>query len=234
MNMNTRLTLTLLIGLTSTCAALAQAPYDQYLMTWNATGYTTDAKGHVVASSLGPQAFINRIAADNGLNPATLCFVYRAEKRDTAVVVRSTGEFIADVYQTEYYYTDITNASDTATYRQAYLDDEYHTNPDGSPNPIGSTFGVETKTVDKNGNITSYSYHGNFQYVMPGPPTPLDPEVNTVWTGTFSTGARIPYRLPITSLDKKRSQTPRLARFQPPGKDRSIKRGGELLAVLTK
>ena len=150
-----------------------------------------------------------------------LCLVYRAEKRDMAVVYRSNGEFVADVYQTEYTYLDVTNAADTTTVRQAFLADEYHTDQNGNPIPTGSTVGIETKTVNKLGNITSYYYHGTFQYAMYGGPTPLDPETNTVWTGTFFTGARVPYKLPISSLEKH-------SQFQIAKQPR--RRGGELLA----
>jgi hypothetical protein len=156
--------------------------------------------------------------------PSLLVFVYRAEKRDTAVVYRSNGEFLADVYQMEYTYNDVTNPTGTTTYRQAFLNDEYHTNA------IGSTFGIETKTVNKEGNLSSYSYHGTFQYAMGDSPTPLDPEVNTVWSGSFSTGARIPYTLPITSLDPKKSRSIfREARLAPAL--HNSRRGAELLVM---
>jgi hypothetical protein len=224
MNMNKRLILTAIIGFGSTMLALAQAPYDQYLMSWAATGYTTNANGRVITITEGGKDFIDRVAADNGLNPADLVFVYRAEKRDMAVVYRSTGAFVADVYQMEYTFTDVTNPTDTGTYRQAFLNDEYHTNA------TGSTFGIETKTVNKEGNITSYLYHGTFQYAMPGPPTPLDPEVNTVWCGSFITGARIPYTLPITSLDLKQSH-PNVQEARVTPKRHYGRRGGELLGI---
>jgi hypothetical protein len=205
-----RLALTVMIGIGSSCVAMAQAPYDQYLMSWTATGYTTTPQGTVAVTPLTQREFVLRVAADNGLNANDLCFVYRAEKRDMAVVERATGAFIADVYQMEYTYTDVTNASDTLTYRQAFLNDEYHTNA------TGSTFGVESKIVNKAGNLASYSYHGTFQYAMPGPPTPLDPEVNTVWVGTFMTGARVPYTLPITYEDFRKSRPgTRQARVSP-------------------
>ncbi|HEY3914908.1 MAG TPA: hypothetical protein VGN61_10525 [Verrucomicrobiae bacterium] len=207
-----KLTLTLMLGFCSAFTALAQAPYDQYLISWQGTGYTT-AKGHISASVITPAILVKRVAQDNFPDNwqqmiPQLCLVYRAEKRDMAVVYKSNGAFVADVYQTEYTYLDVTNATDTSVVRQAFLADEYHTDQNGNPIPTGSTFGIETKTVNKLGNITSYYYHGNFQYAMYGGPTPLDPEINTVWTGTFSTGARVPYKLPISSAKpvEKRSQ----------------------------
>jgi hypothetical protein len=187
MNMSKKLVLTMIIGFGFTLPAMAQAPYDQFILTWSGTGYTTNKNGKLTAITVSGKDFVDRVAADNGVNPSLLVFVYRAEKRDTAVVYRSNGVFLADVYQVEYTYTDVTNPPDTTTYRQAFLNDEYHTNA------IGSTFGIETKAFNKDGDIIDYSYHGTFQYSMPGPPTPLDPEVDTVWVGSFSTGARVPY-----------------------------------------
>lgn len=202
MNMNKKLTLTLMIGFCSTMMAVAQAPYDQFIITWRASGYTTNAAGRLVAVAGSGQQFVNRIAQDNFPNnwqavAAQLCLVYRAEKRDMAVVYRSTGEFLADVYQVENVFTELTNPPNTTVVVQALLTDEFH------DNAIGSLFGIQTKTTDKNGNITSFAYSGNFQYSMPGPPTPLDPEVGTIWIGNFVTGARVPYKLAISSVKPK-------------------------------
>jgi hypothetical protein len=232
MNMNKKLTLTLLIGFSSTLMALAQAPYDQYLLAWTGTGYTTNSHGKLAATSITGHDFVIRVAQDNfpdnwaSIVPQ-LCLVYRAEKRDIAVVYRSTGEFVADVYQMEYSFTDVTNPTDTTTYRQAFLNDEYHTSSVNgySGEAFGSTFGIETKTVNKLGNIASYYYHGTFQYAMSGPPTPLDPEVNTVWVGSFYTGARVPYKGSLSSLKPSRSH----AAFQVAR--RTFRRGGELLRM---
>jgi len=224
MNMNKRLALTVIIGFGSISLAMAQAPYDEYILTWSGTGYTTNKDGKITAITVSGKDFVDRIAADNALDPALLVFVYRAEKRDTAVVYRSNGVFVADVYQMEYTYTDVTNPTDTTTYRQAFLNDEYHTNA------TGSTFGIETKTVNKEGNLTSYLYHGTFQYSMPGPPTPLDPEVYTVWSGSFVTGARVPYKGPLSALNSKKTRsTFQEARVSPTR--HYSRRGGELLGI---
>ena len=86
MNMNKRLALTVIIGFGSISLAMAQAPYDEYILTWSGTGYTTNKDGKITAITVSGKDFVDRIAADNSLDPALLVFVYRAEKRDTAVV----------------------------------------------------------------------------------------------------------------------------------------------------
>ncbi len=157
--------------------AAAQEQTNQFQLTWNATGYTHNARGNLIATNLTQQALVKKVALDNGLNPADLIFVYRVEKRDTAVVYRTNGEFVSDVYQMEYTFQDETNLPDTTDYVFSLLNDEYHTNA------IGSTFGVEQKTYNKAGYLTAYSYHGTFHYALP--------ESDVVFTGSFITGARV-------------------------------------------
>jgi hypothetical protein len=168
---------TLAIGMGSCLAAQAQEQTNEVLMTWNATGYTINARGNVIATNLNQQTLINKVAADNGINPKDCEFVYRVEKRDTAVVWKTNGVFIADVYQMEYTFQDVTNEAGTVDYCESLLNDEYHTNA------IGSTFGVEEKAYNKDGYLTRYSYHGTFHCAFP--------ENNVVFTGSFSTGARV-------------------------------------------
>jgi len=150
---------------------------NEYAMAWNATGYTFNAKGKIVATNVNQRAFVLKAAQDNGLNPNDLVFVYRVEKRDTAVVYKSTGAFVADVYQMQYTYTDITNASGEFALRETLLNDEYHNNA------IGTTWGVENAVRNKDSYLTSYSYHGTFHYFFP--------EDNVIFTGSFSTGPRV-------------------------------------------
>ena len=88
-------TIALALGLASCLAAHAQEQTNQFLMTWNATGYTTTASGKIIATNLNQQTLIDKVAADNGVNPKECCFVYRVEKRDTAVVWKSNGQFIS-------------------------------------------------------------------------------------------------------------------------------------------
>jgi hypothetical protein len=117
---------------------------------------------------------IQQIAVNNGLDPRQLALVYRVEARDTAVVWKNNGAFVADVVQLQYNFTDVANASETAAVRQAMLNDEYHSNP------IGSAFGSERSKRDPNGNLVSYSFKGTFQYAFP--------EAGSIYSGSFSTG----------------------------------------------
>ena len=165
------------IGIASCVTTQAQEQTNQFLMNWHATGYTTNARGQIIATNINQQTLINKVAYDNGLDPKDLVFVYRVEKRDTAVVWKSNGVFVSDVYQMEYTYQDITNSAGTTDFIQSLLNDEYHTNA------IGSTFGVETRSYDRDGYIRTYNYHGTFQCSFP--------EDNVVFSGSFSTGGRV-------------------------------------------
>src|ERR1700733_10617608 len=75
-----------LFGLGCCLSAQAQEQTNEFLMSWNATGYTVNAKGQIIATNLTQQKLIDKVAADNSINPADCEFVYRVEKRDTAVV----------------------------------------------------------------------------------------------------------------------------------------------------
>jgi glycerol kinase len=165
------------IGMGSCLAAQAQEQTNEVLMNWHATGYTVNPDGHVIVTNLNQQTLINKVAEDNGIDPKDCEFVYRVEKRDTAVVWKTNGVFIADVYQMEYTFQDVTNESGTLNYCESLLNDEYHTNA------IGSTFGVETKRYNSDGYLMGYNYHGTFHCAFP--------ENNVVFTGTFATGARV-------------------------------------------
>src|SRR5581483_3834229 len=105
MNMRTCLWLATWIALTQ---PLLDRADDLFRLYWRGTYYTTNATGHIIARAFTEQDFVNKVAKDNGLDPSTLVFVYRPNKRDT-VVVRSNGAFVADVIQMEYTYTDVRN-----------------------------------------------------------------------------------------------------------------------------
>jgi len=150
---------------------------DLFKLSWRGTAYTTDGNGNVVAKTATEKDFIQKVATDNGLDPKSLVFVYRADKHDTAVVDASTGAFVADVIQMEYNFTDVSNSDQSKTVRQAFLYDEAHSSA------LGSAFGTETAKRDSNGNLTSYSFRGTFQYSIP--------ENDAVYSGSFSTGARV-------------------------------------------
>ena len=159
----------------------AKAITDQFLLTWNATGYTYNSRGQLVATNNTARTFIDKVAADNGLNPADLAFVYRVENLDTVVVDKNTGDFVADVYQMEENYTDITNLQNTAMVAQSPLTVEIDT--EGDLGVIGSIFGIQQYKYNAAGELTTFYYHGSFQYSFPGQ--------NVVFAGTFVTGARV-------------------------------------------
>ena len=149
---------------------------DLFRMSWHGKVYTSGPNG-VVVRPFTEKDFIQKIAADNGLNPAGLIFVYRADKHDTAVVRASDGAFVADVIQMEYNYTEAKNSTDTQTVRQALLFDEYH------QNPLGSWMGLELRSFDAGGNLVSDTLNGWMQYSKP--------ELNAVYGGSVITGKRI-------------------------------------------
>src|SRR5437016_13602750 len=134
---------------------------DLFQLFWRGTYYTKNSSGHIMALPFTEQDFVNKVAQDNGLDPAGLIFVYRPDKRDT-VVVRSNGAFVADVIQMEYQFTDVANPNGTAVVRQALLFDEAH----GS-NALGSFFGLETVTRNANGSIANDSLVGTVFYSKP-------------------------------------------------------------------
>src|SRR5215469_17685908 len=119
---------------------------DLFQLFWRGTYYTKNSTGHIVAVNFTEQDFVNKVAQDNGLDPSTLIFVYRPDRRDT-VVVRSNGAFVADVIQMEYVWTDVNNPSGSVTVRQALLFDENH------QNALGSWMGLEVRSVSPTGQL---------------------------------------------------------------------------------
>jgi len=150
---------------------------DLFRMSWRGTVYTTGENGKVVAKAFTEKDFVNRIAVNNGLDPKTLVFVYRPQKHDTAVVVAATGQFVGDVIQMEYSYTEVSDTTQTRIVRQAFIFDEEHSGA------IGSAFGTETIRWGSEGALLSSSFRGNFQYAIP--------EEHAVYSGRFSTGTRV-------------------------------------------
>src|SRR5262245_53241112 len=110
---------------------------DLFRMSWKGTVYTTSGTTKVAARKITEKDFVNKVAADNGIDPRQLVFVYRPDKHDTAVVMLTNGEFVADVIQMEYSFTEASNANQTQTVRQAFLFDENH------ESALGSSFGTE-------------------------------------------------------------------------------------------
>jgi hypothetical protein len=173
-----QMALSIVLGLGSVITARAQ---DQFYLSWVAVGYTYNAKGQMVATNENAETFIKKVAADNGLNPADLAFVYRVENLDTVVAFKSNGQFVADIYQMETTYTDITNLLNTVSCIQSTLTTE--TNLAGDLGNIGGIFGIQEHTYNKEGTLTGFSYHGSFNYSPPGQ--------NVVFSGSFATGARL-------------------------------------------
>ncbi len=150
---------------------------DLFKLFWRGTYYTKDATGHIIAVNFTEQDFVNKVAQDNGLDASTLVFVYRPNRRDTVVVNASTGQFIADVIQMEYTWTDIVNPTGAVIVRHALLFDEYH------QAALGSFFGLELVDRDGNGNLVNDSLQGTVLYSKP--------DVGRVYSAKIWTGARV-------------------------------------------
>lgn len=150
---------------------------DLFQLFWRGTYYTKNDSGHIVAVNFTEQDFVNKVAQDNGLDPSTLIFVYRPDRRDTVVVRKSDGQFIADVIQMEYTWTDIVNPTGAVIVRHALLFDEYH------QAALGSFFGVEIASRDANGNLVNDSLSGTVLYSKP--------DIGVVYGGKIWTGARV-------------------------------------------
>ena len=162
------------LALATTFSARAD---DLFQLFWRGTYYTKNDSGHIIAVSFTEQDFVNKVAQDNGLDPATLVFVYRPDRRDTVVVRASTGAFIADVIQMEYTWTDVVNPTGTVVVRHALLFDEYH------QAALGSFFGLEIMSHDANGNLVNDSLSGTVLYSKP--------DFGVVYGAQIWTGARI-------------------------------------------
>jgi hypothetical protein len=150
---------------------------DLFQLFWRGTFYTKNDTGHIVARQFTEQDFVNKVAQDNGLDPSSLVFVYRPDKRDTAVVRASNGSFIADVIQMEYTFTDIDNPTGAVTVRHALLFDEYH------QDALGSFFGVEIRTRTAGGALLNDNLTGNAIYSKS--------DSGTVYSARIWTGQRI-------------------------------------------
>jgi hypothetical protein len=151
---------------------------DIYQMRWQGSAYRTDATGKVVRLKYTEKDIIQKCAQDNGITDVkALVYVYVANEQNTEVVWAATGETVCEVFQFEYSYTDVRSADDTQTVRQAFIFNEAH------DQAVGSVFGTEKSRRDAEGTLTSFSYHGSFQFAFP--------ETGTVYSGSFSTGKRI-------------------------------------------
>jgi hypothetical protein len=150
---------------------------DLFRLFWRGTYYTKNGSGRIVAVHFTEQDFVNKVAQDNGLDPSTLVFVYRPDRRDTVVVRAANGQFIADVIQMEYTWTDVVNPTGAVTVRHALLFDEYH------QAALGSFFGLELASRDGSGNLVNDTLNGTVLYSKP--------DVGVVYGATIWTGARV-------------------------------------------
>jgi hypothetical protein len=171
---------------------------DWFQLTWSGTGYYYDSSGKMITKSYSSRDVLNTIAANYGLNASDLVLVYRPDAYDTAVVfknatgmaragVSSDAQVVADYIQMPdvtrvgtSWVTDVTANGQTA--RQAYLFDEHDS-------PIGSIVGVEKQRRDTNNNLVSESFHGTWQFSIPDDSHTIARA--GVYSGTFSTGARV-------------------------------------------
>lgn len=165
------------IAALSLAGSLSARADDLFQLYWRGTYYTKNDSGHIVAVNFTEQDFVNKIAQDNGLDPATLVFVYRPDRRDTVVVRASNGQFIADVIQMEYTWTDVVNPTGAVTVRHALLFDEYH------QAALGSFFGLEIASRDAAGNLVNDSLQGTVLYSKP--------DVGIVYGAKIWTGPRV-------------------------------------------
>jgi hypothetical protein len=115
-------------------------------------------------------------AQNTGLDPSQLILVYRPQKRDAAVV-RNNGAFVATVFQMQSTFTDINNPNNSITVRQALL-----SNP-ANENISGSFFGLEQRTLNATGQLSSDSLTGMAVY--------SNSDGNLVYSAHVSTGARV-------------------------------------------
>jgi hypothetical protein len=166
-----------LLSVLSLMTASASKGDDLFQLFWRGTYYTKNDTGHIIAVQFTEQDFVNKVAQDNGLDPSTLVFVYRPDRRDTVVVRASNGQFIADVIQMEYTWTDVVNPTGAVIVRHALLFDEYH------QAALGSFFGLEISSHDANGNLVNDSLNGTVLYSKP--------DIGVVYGAQIWTGQRI-------------------------------------------
>lgn len=149
---------------------------DLFQMFWRGTYYTTNSTGHISAVHFSEQDFVNQVAQSSGLNPSTLVFVYRPQKRDAAVV-QNNGAPVASVVQMQATYTDVVNPRGTVIVRHALLADQSH------GTPLGSFFGLELRTLNASGGLVNDSLLGTVFYSKS--------EIPGVYGAQVSTGGRI-------------------------------------------
>lgn len=149
---------------------------DLFQLFWRGTHYARNSSSHIVAVSFTERYLVQQVAQNTGLDPSQLILVYRPQKRDAAVV-RNNGAFVATVFQMQSTFTDINNPNNSITVRQALL-----SNP-ANENISGSFFGLEQRTLNATGQLSSDSLTGMAVY--------SNSDGNLVYSAHVSTGARV-------------------------------------------
>ena len=162
-----------IVGAANVCHAR-----DIYACSWKGTKYVANASGKVVAQHYSERDIIAKCASDNGIaDVRSLAYVYVANELNTEVVFAATGATVCEVFQLENSYTAVPSMDGKETIRQSFVFNEAHSQA------LGSAFGIEHAKRDANGDLTSYSYKGTFQFSIL--------EDGAVYSGTFTTGKRL-------------------------------------------
>jgi len=172
-------------ALSVVCLA-SQARDEYYALKWIGTVTMTNAAGELVTKEYTHKDIVEAVAANEGLDPDDLIFVYRADRRDSVVVLKTNNiyvsVFIADVLQMEYFYDDLSNRAKTVTDRQAYLHEEIRSAS------LGEAFGIEKVRYDPSRTKRiRFFFSGTFGF--------LTPNDGAHYKGKFATGKLI-YRAP--------------------------------------
>lgn len=175
MNMKNRLWLVLAVALGYFPVNSVRAD-DLFQLFWRGAYYTKNSTGHIIAVNFSEQDLVNQVAQSTGMDPSQLVLVYRPNERDAAVV-QNNGTFVASVYQMQTTFTDVTNPSGSVTVRHALITDGSH------PNPLGSFFGLEMRTLTSSGALASDSLVGTVLY--------SNPDSGAVYSARVSTGNRL-------------------------------------------
>jgi hypothetical protein len=154
---------------------------DVFRISWRGTAYTTNQNGRVVARAYSEKEFIERYAANTGVDPRTIAVGYVHDEEEPAeeleIVDASNGASVANIFQFLGGLA-VTSSDGTQTQRRRFIYDEAHRRV-----ALGDMSGSERLRRNADGRIISFSYHGRFEFSIP--------EENTVYVGTFLTGRRL-------------------------------------------
>lgn len=169
------------------CAFSASADRWVAKVSWHGTAYTTSSNGRIVARPYSGKTIVDETARNTGLSPQSLVFAYvhddeePSQELDVFPVVSNSAFTKADIIQFyQGHAVTETIGSTTISRQMRFIFDENH----GSA--LGSISGTETIRRNAGGDIVALSFRGRFEFTVP--------EDNTVYVGTFSTGAHIPNR----------------------------------------